>query len=596
MNSDPLRILRRQFDRWIPVGGTPKFKLKMATEREIAGYIKDLKNSQAYGIDKMDAVTVKLGAQFLVPVITHVINLSLESEIFPSRWKLARVLPLLKGRESDPLNPASFRPASQLPVVAKLAERTVQRQLLKYLEESELLSPNHHAYRSDHNTSTALLQMIDTIATATDDNKITATVNIDLTAAFDCVHHATLMNKLEFYGIDSRTTNWIRSYLDSRSSFVSIGSATSRIYNTPHGVPQGSVLGPLLYLLYVNEMTSIAEDPDCANPVHRRTDKLFTEDCHMCGIFPMYADDGQLQISTHNRDENQDIIEKHFWNVVNFLNAHGLQVNQSKTRITEFMTYQKRTRLRGIPPDITVEEETVDRQGVKRTQSKLITESRDCKILGLTLRNNLNWESHLHSGKGALLPALRRQLGMITRISHNMSTKARLNLVNCLVMSRMSYMICAWGNTSQNHLKKVQIVQNTAGRLVTGLSRYTKQSVIIENCKWLNIAELTEYQSLCQAWKTVRWNLPRHFKDRMILTDDQRIETNEPRLLITAQSYRWKTVGYWNALPENLRYETTLTRFKKQLKKWLRERIYDPGLPPDDSLEELPPDDRNEDD
>ena len=213
-------------------------------------------------------------------------------------------------------------------------------------------------------------------------------------------------------------------------------------------------------------------------------------------------------------------------------------------------------------------------------------------MLGLILRNNLNWDSHLTSGKGALLPALRRQIGLITRISHNMSQKVRLNLVNCLIMSRLSYMICAWGNTSPTQVKKAQTVQNLAGRLVTGLPITSRQTVIMDRCKWLNVAKLTEYQSLCQIWKTVRWSLPRYFNDKISMTEDYKLVTSEPRLLITAQSYRWKTVGYWNGLPEHLRTETTLKRFKSQLKTWIRERRYDPRLPFDDSLPTQPPDDR----
>ena len=270
--------------------------------------ISNLKNSHAYGIDKFDPYTVKLGAARLIPPITHIINLSLSSGKFPMKWKLARILHLLKSKDLDPTNPSSYRPVSQLPVVAKLAERTVQRQLLGYLENTYQISPHHHAYRDHHNTTTALLYLMEAIATGTDCNQITATMNIDLTAAFDCVPHGTLMDKLGFYGQDKSTLNWISSYLNDRSSFVSIGSADSDIRSTPQGVPQGSVLGPLLYLIFVNELTAIVEDDDCGNPVHSQRNRLFAEECLDCGIFPMYVDDGQFQI-TSNSTKGQDITD-----------------------------------------------------------------------------------------------------------------------------------------------------------------------------------------------------------------------------------------------------------------------------------------------
>ena len=242
------------------------------------------------------------------------------------------------------------------------------------------------------------------------------------------------------------------------------------------------MLGPLLYLLFVNEMTSIVEDPACANPVHKLTDRLFARDCYLCGIFPMYADDGQLQISSNSRDYNQDRLDNNFWEVCDFLSA-GLLVNQSKTKLTEFMSHQKRAKTKGIPPDITIQEEVTDRRGRLKIQDKLIMDTTDCKMLGLTMKNNLNWDSHLNTGKGALLPALRRQIGLISRIGRNMSQAARLNLVNCLVVSRLSYMICVWGNTSSNQVSKAQVVQNLAGRLVTNLPKRSRQTEILDRCK-----------------------------------------------------------------------------------------------------------------
>ena len=163
------------------------------TEKQVGEIIMNLKGSHAYGIDIIDEFTVKLAAGMLIPVITHVINLSLSSTRFPVHWKLVRILPLLKGNEMDSSNPSSYRPVSQLPVLSKLAERAVQVQVLKYLEETQQISSHHHAYRTNHNTTTALLHLTESIATGIDNNCMTATLNVDLTAAFDCVPHALLL-------------------------------------------------------------------------------------------------------------------------------------------------------------------------------------------------------------------------------------------------------------------------------------------------------------------------------------------------------------------------------------------------------------------
>ena len=139
---------------------------------------------------------------------------------------------------------------------------------------------------------------------------------MDLSAAFDCVEHETLLEKLQFYGIDGNELEWIRSYLAFRSFYVSIGSAKSIILPAPHGVPQGSVMGPILYLLYVNEMTTLIDDDNCTNPVHSKTEQLFTSNCNNCGILPMYADDGQFLTSSNDRTKNQERIEQCFLKLI----------------------------------------------------------------------------------------------------------------------------------------------------------------------------------------------------------------------------------------------------------------------------------------
>ena len=131
-------------------------------------------------------------------------------------------------------------------------------------------------------------------------------------------------------------------------------------------------------------------------------------------------------------------------------------------------------------------------------------------MLGVNLQNNLSWDQHLSSGKKALLPAVRRQLGMLSRISRNMSKRGHLQLINCLVMSKIAYVICIWGNSHENQIRKVQVVQNIAARQVSGLARHTRQSILLKECGWLDIKQVTKYHSLLQMWKTV--GLPQIFK------------------------------------------------------------------------------------
>ena len=188
------------------------------------------------------------------------------------------------------------------------------------------------------------------------------------------------------------------------------------------------------------------------------------------------------------------------------------------------------------------------------------------------MSNNLTWSGHLSTGKKTVLPAVHRSLGMLSRLSKNMSKKTLLQLVNSLAMSRLAYGMCIWGHTTDNHVKKAQVVQNMAARLVTRLPRHTRQAVLIQQCGWLNIRDWTEFQSLCQLWKTVRWRTPASLEDKLTRMENDVLTTQAPRLLLTEITFRCKSIQYWNDLPGYLRTERSKLKFKVGLKKYLKER------------------------
>ena len=189
-----------------------------------------------------------------------------------------------------------------------LTERATQQQLLKHLEDTNQLHGNHHAYRSMLSTTTALLQASDMIYQGTDENAITSTMTIDQSSAFDCVDHDILVNKLSMYNISEDFLKWVRNYLDHRSQYVVVGSAQSRMLPVYSGVPQGSVLGPLLYVVYTNELPEVTRDRSCQDIVHNNTQLLFGPDCSQCGSVPLYADDATYLYTSNSRELNQRIL------------------------------------------------------------------------------------------------------------------------------------------------------------------------------------------------------------------------------------------------------------------------------------------------
>ena len=179
-------------------------------------------------------------------------NLSLQTSKFPSDWKQARVTPIFKsGDKSDVYN---YRPISVLPVVSKIIERAVHNQLYMYLTERNILNPCQSGFRSKHSTNTTLLDVSDHILKNMNDGKATAAIFLDLKKAFDTVNHRLLIEKLKHIGIKDNTLNWFISYLSNRSQVVSINSSLSDSKCIDIGVPQGSILGPLLFIIFVNSL------------------------------------------------------------------------------------------------------------------------------------------------------------------------------------------------------------------------------------------------------------------------------------------------------------------------------------------------------
>ena len=272
-----------------------KYQIKLLTAEDVQKILNSLASSSAFGLDNLDTYIVKLISQHILHVVTFIVNLSIRTKRFPSTWKQVKIIPLHK--KEDTLNPKNYQPVAIVPVLSKVLERAVHNQMIQYLEENQMIHPNSHAYRQWHNTETALISMHDTWVRSVDRGESCGVVCIDPSAAFDVVHHDLLLAKLELYGFGKDELAWVQSYLSGRSQCVCINGELSSLLALSHGLPQGSILGPLLFTMYANEFPKILN-------IEEKTDSQDSNNLdwppYHSGEIVNFADDETLSSSTRN--------------------------------------------------------------------------------------------------------------------------------------------------------------------------------------------------------------------------------------------------------------------------------------------------------
>jgi hypothetical protein len=433
-DGDPLEVLRGAMSRWDGrPGEEDKFKLRIITKEDTRSMMRKLKGSKAAGVDEIDASMLKMASEHLEEPLTYIINLSILQGRFPNKWKLGRILPLSKMKDEG--LPKGYRPVCLLPAASKILEMVIVTQVASFMDKSLQYNPNHHAYRANHSTCTAMLQLSDQWLDATNRGEQSASMMLDMSAAFDCVDHDLLDKKLNLYGFHRESRAWISSYLSHRSQQVTLGGQFSEFLAVPTGVPQGSCLGPILYTIFTNKIPEIPKDHvSCQDEAHREKKRgLFGRSCRRCGIVTCYADDSTYNISSREDDRIQERLEEITRKFCAFLKANKLQLNDDKTVLVRMTTFQQHN----WNPRETL--------ALVAQNGKVVEPVVETRLLGAIISNDLTWRSHCISGKDSLVKQLSKKIGALKMVCRRLSHKSRLALANGIVMSRLLYLIPVWG-------------------------------------------------------------------------------------------------------------------------------------------------------
>lgn len=504
---------------------------------------------KASPLDVLPCRLLKDCADVFAPVITRLANLSLEAGTFPSRFKSAQVLPLLKKAGLDRSSPANYRPISNLSTVSKVLERLVQTRLRPHLMSSANFSQFQSAYRQGHSTETALLDVLDNVYSAADEKQVTVLIGLDLSAAFDTVSHQTLLQRLQTeFGVTGTVLSWIKSYLTDRKQFIKLGQHKSPETKLEVGVPQGSVLGPLLFAVYGSPVADVIASHGVRH--HQ------------------YADDTQLHLAmrANNTASGLSALDACTSDVKLWFMQNGLQLNPDKS---EALIMGTANQLRAASSVTSLKVAGVD-----------LPVADHMRILGVVLDRRLTFDKHV----SAVARSCNYHAQAIRHIRHLLSTDLAQTLACSLILSRIDYCNAVLHGAPSGTIHKLQRVQNNAARIVHQVPRRSHAHSLLKELHWLPVEQRITYKLAVLTFKIRQTSVPAYLSQHIRARSGTRSLRSSAIPLLDVP-YRRTDIGKrgfscaapttWNSLPTSVVTSHTLPLFKSKLKTFLFNIVYD---------------------
>ena len=503
---------------------------------EINDIIRSLKNKKSAGPDGISSFMLKQISDAICEPLAFLINKSIESGIFPDALKIAKIIPIYKSKEQNLLN--NYRPISLLSSISKIFEKVLYKRLYNFVKYK--LSEKQYGFRAKHSTIQAITEMYADIVEALDTRRMTIASFLDLSKAFDTIDHTILINKLKKYGVRGIALNWFQSYLENRKHFIQYKTHSSVISDITCGVPQGSVLGPLLFIIYVNDLPSCLDKAKCV----------------------LFADDTTIYTSSSDVSVLYETLNSNLKVVSDWFRANKLSLNVNKTTYMIFKHNQQ---------------VNVDNFELK-IGGNIIEMVQCTKFLGLYIDNKLQWTNHIKHCKAKISSSLYA----IRSAKHVLSTEHLRTLYYSLIHPFLDYGLMLWGSAAKALTNPLQILQKKAIRTVTNSMYNDHTGPLFKKLNILTFRDMFNIQIEKFMYQYFHNNLPISLngifqRNREVHEHDTR-HRHDPHTSIRHTALASGTFIHigptlWHNISSNNKESNNLRCFSRRIKR-LRIQIY----------------------
>jgi len=504
---------------------------------EVMEIIKTFQNKPSCGHDGISLYTLKNLKEQLAKPIAHIINKSLSEACVPDSLKRAKVTPIYKSKDKQLFD--NYRPISLLPSVSKVLEKVVFKRLYLFLDKNAFFHKSQYGFRPNHSTSDAVTEFTNNIYNSLEKNEISIGIFLDLSKAFDSIDLNILLNKLNHCGVRGKALDWFRSYLYNRKQYVNYKGSISNNIILTHGVPQGSILGPLLFLIYVNDLPNALS---YSKPV-------------------LFADDTNLFASSSSPKTLMNLVNKDLEVLNEWFKANKLTINIAKT----FYIIFKR-KLTKLPHDLTF-----------KMNDMAIENKESTTFLGITVDSTLSWNKHVEKLGNKISSANY----IINKLKYILPKTCLKMLYYSLIHPHLSYGIIHWGKASKANMKRLIVQQKKAIRIINRCHFNTHTDPLFQNSQILKVNEIYELQLGIIMYKHNKSLLPTQLQQLFTLNREihqyNTRNRNDPivpkhKLEATKRSIAHMGPIIWNSIPKEIKTAKNLSSFKRNLKSFLINR------------------------